>query len=956
MITLSANLNLLATEYIVSTITEFTALTLYPGDVVVLKNGIWENANLKFEGSGTESEPIILKAETGGKVIFTGNSSLQIGGEYLIVDGLVFTQGYTTNGHVIGFQTSSSNQAYHCRLTNTKILDYNPSSTATEYKWVSLYGQYNRVDHCHFEGKNHAGAMMVVWLDSRPNYHRIDNNYFGPRPALGVNGGETIRIGTSDWSMYDSYTVVENNLFDECDGEIEIISNKSCKNTYRYNTFRNSEGTLTLRHGNNCEVYGNFFFGNPDKDCGGIRIIGENHKVYNNYLQDIPGTGFRAAISLTNGVPDSPLNRYFQVKNAQVINNTVVNSYQPVAIGAGKDDELSLPPMDCEISNNVVAIYSSSTSKIIDYIDTPINLIYRNNIMYGSDLGIPSQSGILEEDPQFTFSDIWRPADQSNVISYGLTTFPFVTQDIDGQNRTATNDAGCDQLSSETIAIRPLTTLDVGVQWVSSLKTVPSTDGGKVLRKYISSAVDDDEIVLTTSGGVYFLDSSAVLSASITIRAQDGLAKKPVIEASGIIDEFILFGTNAKLSLEGIDFNGGGFTANAFKKAFDIAPVLDENDTIELVISNCQFKEFTRTDGGFLFYLVAPVVFSKLRLTDVQVFDVAKQAFFFGSNSHVDSLIFNNCTFVNIGREVLLMDVPGQGDATAVINHCTIDSAGFAEEGYNAISLVNADATIKNSLFTNSDTHTSSVTITGENSSLDYCLFWKAAAVSANDGAHTGDSLIMGQDVYYTDRSKYFFSLLPVSPALNYANDGENLGDLYWKDHGILGDNAYLSMIKLNYKSISGFVYNTFDYDIIVYNPSSYVITAVRQDYNATAVIEYPEEIPGLCTITVTAENKISTQRYNLHLRLENSTGLKNINKEDKSFLIYPNPCENTLVIKSEVYGYALIYDLVGRLVKELKIDAFQTTHTVADLQPGYYNVIFKSSKGKSGGMLLIIK
>ncbi len=952
---LAAVVNLLAGEYPVSTVAELNALTLNPGDVVILKNGVWVNAALVFNGTGTESMPITLRAEEGGKVLLTGNSTLQIGGEYLVVDGLVFTEGYLNGGHIIEFRTSSGNPAYHCRLTNTKIKDYNPASPATEYKWVSLYGQYNRVDHCHFEGKTNLGTTLVVWLDNQPNYHLIDHNYFGPRPDLGENGGETIRIGTSDWSMYDSYTTVEMNLFDECDGEIEIISNKSCKNVYRYNTFRNSAGTLTLRHGNNCEVYGNFFFGSADKQSGGIRIIGEGHRVYNNYLQDIPGSGFRAAICLTNGVPDSPLNRYFRVISAQVINNTLVNCTQPIAIGAGKDSELSLPPLDCELSNNVVAVYSSSTTKIIDYVDEPVNMVYRKNIMFGAPLGIPSQEGILEEDPELILSDIWRPAETSNVLGYGMTDFTFVSHDIDGQTRTAGNDAGCDQLSAEALTNRPLNTTDVGVQWVSQLKEVPAADGGSVLRKYITEAKDGDEIVLTTSGGVYQLDSSAVLSADIVIRAKYGLAEKPVITAAGAVDEFILLDADAGLWIEGIDFNGGGLNDAAFKSAFTTSPSLSGNDTIALEISKCRFSDFTNAGGGYILRSLAPVVFRRLYMQDVQVFDVAKQAVIFGNHSHADSLVFANCTFVNVGREVLLMDLDVQGEATARLNHCTIDSVGFTDDGYEALSLINVDATIRNTLFTNSGAGTSILSITGAASDLDYCLFWKTSAVSATNGAVSGSSLIQDQDVYYSDRSRYFFSLLPVSPALHYADDGDNLGDLYWNDHGILGDNAYLSAIKLDYKSISGFVYNTFDYDLIVNNPASYVITAVRQDYSATALIGYPDEIPGLCTITVTAENKITTQVYNLHLMPDTGSGLYDINNGGTGFLLYPNPCEDILVIESEDCGYALIYDLYGRLVKELKIDAFQTQHAVSDLEAGYYNVVFDTPQKRGSKVLIII-
>ncbi len=952
---IAASVNLSAKEYYITKLGEFYSLPdLNPGDVVILRNGVWEDTWLEFEGTGTENNPITLKAETGGEVYLTGNSSIEIGGEYLIVDGFVFTDGAKSNGHVISFRSSSSNHAYHCRLTNTKIIDYNPSSSGTEYKWVSLYGQYNRVDHCHFEGKNHAGATLVVWLDDQPNYHQIDSNYFGPRPDLGVNGGETIRIGTSDWSMYDSYTTVEGNLFEGCDGEIEIISNKSCKNVYRYNTFRNSEGTLTLRHGNNCEVYSNFFFGASNKECGGIRIIGENHKVYNNYLQDLPDDGFRAAISLTNGVPDSPLNRYFQVINAQVVNNTIVNCKYPFVIGAGADAELSLAPKDCFIANNVVADYSSSTSKMVEYIDDPENMTFQNNIMYGADLGISSQAGILEEDPELIFSDLWRPTDLSNVVDYGVDTFSYVIDDIDGQTRITTNDAGCDQISTDPINIVPLIKEDVGVKWASSLKEVSATDGGQLLKTYIDSAEDGDIIVLTTSGGVYQMETSAILSADIKIRAEYGLDEKPLIEASGDVDEFILLEANANLSIQEINFNGGGTTSNTFKSAFMSSSILDENDTLGLILRDCQFNDFTDTEGGYILQSTVPVVFEQLILTDVQIFDVAKQAFLFENNFHADSLVFSNCSFINIGREILLMDVASQGDALATINHCTIDSVGFDGAGYEIISLTNTDATITNTLFTNSTSSATSVTITGANSSLDYCLFWNTGEVNASDGASIGSSIIQDQDVFYSDRSRYYFSLLPVSPALSYADDGENLGDLYWDDHGILGNNAYLSMIELDYTSISGFVYDSFDYEEIVDDPSSYVVTVEKQDNAASAAIDYPDIIPGVCTITVTAENKITTKTYILSLSSENGTSIKDINNEENGLFLYPNPCENILVIESKDYGYAIIYDQSGRLVKGLLIDDYLTQHNISGLQSGYYHIVYNIANNSASKGLII--
>ena len=103
---------------------------------------------------------------------------------------------------------------------------------------MNIYGQDNRVDHCRFEGQNHSGVTVVVSLNDNGQAarHQIDNNAFMGRPAGNGNGFETIRIGVGARATTSAQVVVENNLFENCDGEIEIISNKSGDNVYRYNT------------------------------------------------------------------------------------------------------------------------------------------------------------------------------------------------------------------------------------------------------------------------------------------------------------------------------------------------------------------------------------------------------------------------------------------------------------------------------------------------------------------------------------------------------------------------------------------------------------------------------------------------------------------------------------------------------------------------------------------------
>ncbi len=491
-----------ATDYYATNLNELKSAisAAEPGDTLTMANGLWSDVKIVFQATGTEAAPILLRAETPGRVIINGRSNLRIAGDYLIIDGLRFVGGESPSGAVVEFRNGGYYSQY-CRMTNCAIVDFNPSSRSIDYKWVSLYGSYNRVDHCYFEGKTHSGTTLVVWLSHQPNYHLIDSNYFAHRPELGVNGGETIRVGTSDWSMYDSYTIIENNYFEHCNGETEIISNKSCENIYRYNTFYECQGTLTLRHGNRCTVEGNFFIGNKVGNTGGVRVIGEDHVVFNNYFEGLYGSGFRAALPIMNGVPDSPLNRYFQVKNAVVAFNTFVDCRYPFILGAGADNERTLPPLNCVIANNAV----KTDHTVIREDAEPTDLTWEGNIMQGSSLGIDQPEGIKLADPNFIRSDdgLWRPDENSPVLNAAAGEYPFVIEDMDGQSRNSNKDVGADQRSDEPIVRRPLTPLDAGPDWLqNSLPLVLSV-----------KKVGSGQVTLDPAGQVYQQGTDVTLTA-----------------------------------------------------------------------------------------------------------------------------------------------------------------------------------------------------------------------------------------------------------------------------------------------------------------------------------------------------------------------------------------------------------------------------------------------------------
>jgi poly(beta-D-mannuronate) lyase len=370
---LSANVILQAKDYKIRSAKELSALSLKPGDKVIMQAGDWKDQQLQFKGTGTKNQPITLTSATPGGIILSGSSTLKIEGTWLIVDGLSFANGYIKKGDVVQFAEKST----WCRLTNTAIVDYNSPEKTTDYRWVSMNGFNNRVDHCLLQGKSHQGVTLVVWLTDKPNYHKIDHNYFGERPELGRNGGETIRIGTSTWSFHDSYTSVENNIFDHCDGELEAVSVKSCKNIIRNNLFYECKATLTLRHGNGSEVYGNYFIGNNKQGTGGIRIIGENHNVHDNYLQGLTGKSVSAAISVMDGLPKPVLTSHWQVKNASITNNMIVGCKEPFAIGAGYNPGRYLPALNTTFSDNIIF---ADTDPLTWY-DTTVVVAFKNNTL-----------------------------------------------------------------------------------------------------------------------------------------------------------------------------------------------------------------------------------------------------------------------------------------------------------------------------------------------------------------------------------------------------------------------------------------------------------------------------------------------------------------------------------------------------------------------------------------------
>ncbi|MGJ8653886.1 MAG: polysaccharide lyase 6 family protein [Opitutaceae bacterium] len=342
------------------------------GDTVVMSSGVWDSIELRLTMAGTDEAPVTIKGADDGSTVVTGKSSIEIGGRFITVRDLHFrgVEPPESKSSIIYFQRGSSLMAARSRLTNCVFESCNPSDPERRYSWVRLVGDKNRVDHNRFSGQNHSGVTVQVKMDNPNGGHLIDHNHFLDRPVGDDNGFECIQIGQSQDSEKDGDCVVEYNLFERCDGETEIVSSKTGKNSFRYNTFLESAGTLTLRHGDNNLVESNVFLGNGKPGAGGIRVIGNGHTIRNNYMErlsDVTG----GLIVLYTGIPDSPLNGYFAANDTTIENNLIVNCLGVgVCLRGGYGEKgRSILPKNVSIKRNV--IHLAPTGELIVEGDLP---------------------------------------------------------------------------------------------------------------------------------------------------------------------------------------------------------------------------------------------------------------------------------------------------------------------------------------------------------------------------------------------------------------------------------------------------------------------------------------------------------------------------------------------------------------------------------------------------------
>ncbi|MHA7059679.1 chondroitinase-B domain-containing protein [Aquimarina sp. M1] len=621
---------------LVTTVKEFNnaIAEANPGDEIILSNGIWTDAHIVITAKGTAEKPITIKAQEKGKVILSGNTSLKIGGKHLIIQGLVFTNGYTEEDALITFKTDDGKLAENCRLTQIAVDHFNPYNRFDKSEWIHLHGKNNRVDHNYFGGKLNAGVTLVVRLNNKnsiENHHRIDHNHFGYRPNLGSNGGETLRVGVSTYSLSSSKTLIENNYFEQCDGEVEIVSLKSSDNVVRGNVFYESAGVVALRHGNRNLVENNFFIGNNKPGTGGVRVINEGHTIKNNHFQELKGKRFFGALPIMNGVPNSLINRYHRAENTDIIGNKFLKC-DHIQFGVGADKERTDPPKDIRFTDNT--FYHPERKQVFEAISDYSTFSFLNNKVVSADSGF-YHNGFEKADITFT------------------------KDPVDGL------------LKSDSYQPKlPVTTSEVGTDWYTpkpkyyeitnknSNAAQVSGNENDALFDTVKAAATGDTILLKP--GTYTFGKPLIINKALTLKTANN--NSPAIftyDQNESQNPLIVIENGGSLSIKGVIFDGAsenGIAQSAIETSSK--PMIQH---YQLKVVSCEFKNFNAS---------------------------RKTAFRAYKNTYADTIVFKNSMFHNISGNAISLDGENENKGRYNAEYIEIENCLFSNVMGNALSLL----------------------------------------------------------------------------------------------------------------------------------------------------------------------------------------------------------------------------------------------------------------------------
>lgn len=238
-----------------------------------------------------------------------GKSNLVIngGGNYTlsnisILDG---DKSYNVTSHIVDIS------APNITFVNVSMISIRVANDDVDYFRVRPSGKNFGLYNSMFDGKYNKGVFLRFDIP----YNAIIQSCVFRNFEAGsfTNGGEMIRLSTSDYENTEANATINQCYFYNCNGDPETLSVKCSANTVKNCIFEKCSGRLVLRHANKIKVDNCLF-----SECG-MRVYGTDHVFSNIQLNN------NAGILL-----DNKKGNYVPSKNITVTNVYYNNSKTPI--------------------------------------------------------------------------------------------------------------------------------------------------------------------------------------------------------------------------------------------------------------------------------------------------------------------------------------------------------------------------------------------------------------------------------------------------------------------------------------------------------------------------------------------------------------------------------------------------------------------------------------------------
>ena len=203
---------------------------------------------------------------------------------------------------------------------------------------------------------------------------------------VSLNGYEVIQIGWSGEKARSAGSLIEGNVFENCNGENEIISLKASDVVVRRNTFNACQGVLCLRSANRVLVEGNIFDGKGRSNTGGVRIQGSDHVIIENEFRNLrkPGNYYYWSVSLMAASAENygdhgDVQGYGRARNVLIARNRLTANDARIAAGIYPRPAYPLLPRSIHVTDNVFMMTEAATNAF-DYIAPDKTRTLRKNL------------------------------------------------------------------------------------------------------------------------------------------------------------------------------------------------------------------------------------------------------------------------------------------------------------------------------------------------------------------------------------------------------------------------------------------------------------------------------------------------------------------------------------------------------------------------------------------------